>query len=64
MAIEKLLEAMPLQYLQYDVSKWGTTNVLLAMVATVVAGVLMDYMWMLYLRSKMVRKQFVQVKGC
>jgi hypothetical protein len=55
MAIEQLFEALPLHYLQHGISKFGVANIALAVVVTAVLGVLADYAWMLYLRSKMVR---------
>lgn len=55
MAIEQLFEALPLHYLQHGISKFGVTNVVLALLVTAALGVLADYAWMLYLRSKMVR---------
>jgi hypothetical protein len=59
MAIEQLFEALPLHYLQHGISEFGTTNALLAIVATIAAGILADYVWMLYLRSEMVCRAFV-----
>ncbi|KAF2652764.1 cytochrome P450 [Lophiostoma macrostomum CBS 122681] len=53
MAIEQLFEAMPLHYLQHGISKFGAANVALAVFVTAALGVLADYGWMLYLRSKM-----------
>jgi len=55
MAIEQLFEALPLHYLQHGISKFGAANVALAVFVTAALGVLADYAWMLYLRSKMVR---------
>lgn len=55
MAIEQLFEALPLHYLQHGISRFGAANVALAIFVTVALGVLADYAWMLYLRSKMVR---------
>lgn len=57
MAIEQLFGALPLHYLQHGISKFGASNVALAVFATAVLGVLADYAWMLYLRSKMVCPQ-------
>jgi hypothetical protein len=54
MAIEQLFEALPLHYLQHGISKFGAVNIALAVVVTASLGVLADYVWMLYLRSKMV----------
>ena len=54
MAIEQLFEALPLHYLQHGISKFRAFNVVLGLVATVALGVLADYAYMLYLRSKMV----------
>lgn len=54
MAIEQLFEALPLHYLQHGISKFGATSVALAVVVTAFLGVLTDYAWMLYMRSKMV----------
>lgn len=54
MAIEQLFEALPLHFMQHGISKFGAANVALAVLVTVVLGVLADYAWMLYLRSKMV----------
>jgi hypothetical protein len=56
MAIEKIFEALPLHYLQHGISKFGAANIALAVFATAALGVLADYAWMLYMRSKMVRK--------
>ncbi|KAF1951231.1 cytochrome P450 [Byssothecium circinans] len=53
MAIEQLFEALPLHYLQHGISKYGAANVALAVLVTAALGVLVDYAWMLYLRSKM-----------
>ena len=55
MAIEQIFEALPLHYLQHGISKFGAGNVALAVFLTAVLGVLADYAWMLYMRSKMVR---------
>lgn len=54
MAIEQLFEALPLHYLQHGISKFGAANVVLAVLVTAALGVLADYAWMLYMRSKMV----------
>jgi hypothetical protein len=54
MAIEQLFEALPLHYLQHGISKYGAGNIALAVCLTATLGVLADYAWMLYLRSKMV----------
>jgi hypothetical protein len=54
MAIEQLFEALPLHYLRHGISKFGAANILLAVVVTAALGVLVDYAWMLFLRSKMV----------
>ncbi|KAF2122592.1 cytochrome P450 [Lophiotrema nucula] len=53
MAIEQLFEALPLHYLQHGISKFGAFNVVLGLFVTVALGVLADYAYMLYLRSKM-----------
>ncbi|KAF2202430.1 cytochrome P450 [Delitschia confertaspora ATCC 74209] len=53
MAIEKFLEGLPLYDLQHKVSKFGAVNVALVMLLTGALAVLADYIWMLYLRSKM-----------
>ncbi|KAF2644093.1 cytochrome P450 [Massarina eburnea CBS 473.64] len=53
MAIEQLFGAFPLHYLQHGISKYGVGNIAFAVLATAVLGVLADYTWMLYLRSKM-----------
>lgn len=57
MAIEQLFGALPLHYLQHGISKFGAANIVLAVLTTTVLGVLVDYAWMLYLRSKMVQIQ-------
>jgi hypothetical protein len=54
MAIEQLFEALPVHYLQHGISKFGAMNVALAVIITASLGVLADYAWMLYMRSKMV----------
>jgi hypothetical protein len=54
MAIEQLFEALPLHYLQHGISKYGASTIALAVVVTASLGVLADYAWMLYMRSKMV----------
>lgn len=56
MAIEQIFEALPLHYLQHDISKFGAVNIALAVFVTAALGVLADYAWMLYMRSKMVRE--------
>lgn len=56
MAIEQLFEALPLHYLQHGISKFGAGNVALAVLVTGFLGVMADYVWMLYMRSKMVRR--------
>lgn len=56
MAIEQLFEALPLHYLQHGISKFGAGNIALAVFVTAALGVLADYAWMLYLRSKMVNQ--------
>ncbi|KAL6166494.1 hypothetical protein ACJQWK_07845 [Exserohilum turcicum] len=53
MAIEQLFEVLPVHYLQYSISKFGVGNLALAVLATAALGVLADYAWMLYMRSKM-----------
>jgi cytochrome P450 len=55
MAIEQLFDALPLHYLQHGISKFGAANIAVAVLVTAALGVLADYAWMLYLRSKMVR---------
>lgn len=55
MAIEQFFDAIPLHYLQHGISRFGAGNVFLALFVTAAVGVLADYAWMLYLRSKMVR---------
>ena len=55
MAVEQLIEALPLHYLQHGISKFGFGNIALAVFATAILCVLADYAWMLYMRSKMVR---------
>jgi hypothetical protein len=56
MAIEQLFETLPLHFLQHGISKFGAENLALAAFLTVALGLFADYAWMLYLRSKMVRK--------
>jgi hypothetical protein len=56
MAIEQIFEALPLHYLQHGISKFGAGDMALAVFVTAALGVLADYAWMLYMRSKMVRK--------
>ena len=55
MAVEQLLEALPLHYLQHGISRFGAANVALAVFVTAALAAIADYAWMLYLRSKMVR---------
>jgi len=55
MAIEQLFETLPLHYIQHGILKYGVGSIILAFFVTVAVGVLADYAWMLYLRSKMVR---------
>jgi hypothetical protein len=55
MAIEQLFETLPLHYVQLGISKYGVGSIILALFVTAAVGVLADYAWMLYLRSKMVR---------
>jgi hypothetical protein len=55
MAIEQLFDALPLHYVQHGISKFGAGNVVLAVLLTAAVGILADYLWMLYMRSKMVR---------
>jgi hypothetical protein len=50
-----MFEALPLHYLQHGISKFGAGNIALAVFLTALLGVLADYAWMLYIRSKMVR---------
>lgn len=47
MAIGRLLEALPL-------ARFTAADVALAFLVTAVLGLVADYSWMLYLRSKMV----------
>ena len=54
MAIEQLFQALPVHYLQYGISRFGALNLTAAVFVTALLGVLADYAWMLYLRSKMV----------
>jgi hypothetical protein len=64
MAIEQLFEALPLHYLQHGISRFGATNLALAVFVTAALGVLADYAWMLYLGAKMVRNcPFFSVRG-
>jgi hypothetical protein len=55
MAIEQLFQALPVHYLQHGISKFGAANMVLAVFVTAALGVLADYAWMLYMRSKMVK---------
>jgi hypothetical protein len=54
MAIEQLFEALPVHYLQHGISKFGAANTALVVFVIAALGVLADYAWMLYMRSKMV----------
>jgi hypothetical protein len=54
MAIEQLFQALPVYYLQHGISKFGAANMVLTVFVTAALGVLADYAWMLYMRSKMV----------
>jgi hypothetical protein len=56
MAIEQLFEALPLHYLQHGISRFGAMNLVLAAFFTAALGIVADYAWMMYLRSKMVRE--------
>lgn len=58
MAVTLLFDTLPLHYLQHFLSKFGTANVLVALFTTALLGVLADWGYMLYLRSKMVRLPF------
>ncbi|KAF1935186.1 cytochrome P450 [Clathrospora elynae] len=53
MAIEQVFKDLPLNYLQHGFSKFGAANIALAVLVTAALGVLADYAWMLYMRSKM-----------
>ncbi|CBX98861.1 hypothetical protein IAQ61_007524 [Plenodomus lingam] len=53
MAIDQLFEALPLHYLQHGFAKYGTTSVISAILTVAAVGLIADYAWMLYLRSKM-----------
>ncbi|KAF2740094.1 cytochrome P450 [Polyplosphaeria fusca] len=53
MAIEQLFEALPLHYVQHALTKYGAANLGLTLLVTLVVGILADYAWMLYIRSKM-----------
>lgn len=55
MAIEQIFEALPFHYLQHGISKFGAGNIALAVFVTAALGILSDYVWMLYMRTKMVR---------
>ena len=63
MAVEQIFEALPLHYLQHGISKFGVGNIALAVLATAALGVLADYAWMLYMRSKMVRTPHCSVRA-
>jgi hypothetical protein len=54
MAIEQVSEALQLHYLQHGISKFGVANIALVLFVTASLGMLADYAWMLYMRSKMV----------
>ena len=54
MAVEKLAEALLLPHLQRVVPRFGIAHVVLAVLTIATLGVLVDYAWMLYLRSRMV----------
>jgi hypothetical protein len=54
MAIEKFFETLPLHYVQHGISKYGVGSMVLAFFVTTAVGILADYAYMLYLRSKMV----------
>jgi hypothetical protein len=55
MAIEQLFQALPVHYLQHAISKFGVVSTVFAVIVTAALGVLADYVWMLYTRSRMVR---------
>jgi hypothetical protein len=56
MAIEQVFEALQLHYLQHGISKFGAVSITFALFVTAALGVLTDYAWMLYMRSKMVSR--------
>jgi hypothetical protein len=63
--MEQLFEALPVHYLQHGISKFGAANIALAIFVTAALGVLADYAWMLYMRSKMVsRCLYICVEQC
>ncbi|KAK3315761.1 cytochrome P450 [Apodospora peruviana] len=53
MLSDRLLESLNLQKLQSTIIKFGTANVLLAVLAIAATALVVDYAHMLYLRSKM-----------
>ncbi|KAF2748598.1 cytochrome P450 [Sporormia fimetaria CBS 119925] len=53
MAIEQLFEALPLRYVQHGISEFGVANLAYTLLITAFAALVVDYGWMLYLRSKM-----------
>lgn len=57
MAIEQIFD-LPLHHLQHGISKFGAANITVAVLVTAVLGVVVDYAWMLYLRSKMVSAKY------
>jgi hypothetical protein len=54
MAVDQLLKILPWHNSQHGIMGFGIANVALAIFVTTVLGVLVDYAWMLRLRSKMV----------
>jgi hypothetical protein len=58
MAIEQLFNVLNLRFTQHSISKFGVADFAFAGLVTVAFGILADYIWMLYLRSKMVCKNF------
>jgi hypothetical protein len=54
MAIEKLFNALNLRFTQHGISKLGVADFAFAGLVTMAFVILADYIWMLYLRSKMV----------
>lgn len=54
MAIEQLFEALPTHHLQHGIPELGAATIVSTMVLMATLGLLGDYAWMLYLRSKMV----------
>ena len=59
MNTEKIVDTVTLLHLQQSISRFGAVNVIVVAVITGALALCLDYAYMLYLRSKMVKLTFL-----